>query len=154
MSTIIGFIAAALVLVFFEVILPGGILGILAALCVLVASWLGYAEYGVVGGAGVFLGSICAIALLVYLEFKVIARTKLGSGFFLKTSVTGHSNVSKAEETIIGKEGTALTRLNPSGKVAIEGQSYDAYSQDGYIEANHAVTVVAKDNFKLIIKKL
>jgi membrane-bound ClpP family serine protease len=47
-----------------------------------------------------------------------------------------------------------LTRLNPSGKIAVEGKSYEAYSQDGYIERDQAIAVVAQDNFKLIIKKL
>ena len=34
MSMILGLVLAALILVFFEVLLPGGVLGVLAALCV------------------------------------------------------------------------------------------------------------------------
>ncbi len=154
MSAIIGCILAALVLVFFEVILPGGVLGVIAGLCVIAATWLGGSEYGTLGALVVFVGSILAIALLVFIEFKLVARTKLGRAFFLKESVTGHSNVSPAEVSIIGKEGTALTRLNPSGKVAIDGQSYEGYSQDGYLDAGEAIRVVSQDNFKLIIKKI
>ncbi len=154
MSALIGLILAALVLVFFEVILPGGILGVFAALCVMGATWLGFDQYGALGGGVVFFGSGLAIGLLVFIELKIVARTKLGRAFFLHTSVTGHSNVSKAEDSIIGKKGTTLTRLNPSGKVAIEGRSYEAYSQDGYIGADQPVSVISKDSFKLIIKKL
>ena len=36
----------------------------------------------------------------------------------------------------------------------IEGKNYEASSQDGYIEAKQAITVVAQNNFKLTIKKL
>lgn len=154
MTAIIGFVVAALVLVFFEIILPGGILGVLAALCVLVATWLGFDEYGALGGIGIFVGTCITVAVAAFIEFKLLAKTSLGKAFFLKASVTGHSNESPADESIIGKEGTALTRLNPSGKVAIEGQSYEAYSQDGYIESGEFITVVKKDNFKLIIRKL
>jgi membrane-bound ClpP family serine protease len=154
MSTIIGLLVAAFILVFFEVILPGGILGIMAALCVIFASWAAGAEYGAGIGFLTFVGSAAAIAILVFIEFKLLARTSLGSAFFLKSSVTGHSNIAPAEAAIIGREGSALTRLNPSGKVAIDGQSYEAHSQDGYIEADQAIQVVAQDNFKLIIKKL
>lgn len=154
MSAIIGFLAAALVLVFFEVILPGGVLGVLAALCLLVAAWFGGAEYGWLGGVGVFFGGLLVIALFVYIEFKLLARTSLGRAFFLKDAVTGHSNAAPAEDSIIGESGTTLTRLNPSGKVAIKGQSYEAHSQDGYIEANAPIRVISQDSFKLIIKKL
>jgi len=154
MSTIIGLIVAALVMVFFEVILPGGILGVIAALCVILASWIAGAQFGASMGILTFVGSVVAIALLVFIEFKVLARTSLGSTFFLKSSVTGHSNVAPAEASIIGKAGIALTRLNPSGKVAIDGQTYEAYSQDGYIDADQPVLVAAQDSFKLIIKKL
>ena len=154
MSTIIGLLVAALVLVFFEVILPGGILGIIAALFVILASWFAGAEYGVGIGVLTFAGFAAAIAILAFVEFKLLARTSLGRAFFLKSSVTGHSNIAPAEASIIGKKGSALTRLNPSGKVAIDGQTYEAHSQDGYIEADQDILVVAQDNFKLIIKKL
>ena len=154
MDIIIALLVAAFILVFFEVILPGGILGTIAALCVILASWFAGAEYGAGIGILTFVGSAAAIAILVFIEFKLLARTSLGSAFFLKSSVTGHSNIAPAEASITGKKGTSLTRLNPSGKVAIDGQSYEAYSQDGYIEENQSIQVVAQDNFKLIIKKL
>ena len=154
MDTITGLLVAAFILVFFEVILPGGILGTIAALCVILASWFAGAEYGAGIGILTFVGSAAAIGILVFIEFKLLARTSLGSAFFLKSSVTGHSNIAPAEASITGKKGTSLTRLNPSGKVAIDGQSYEAYSQDGYIEENQSIQVVAQDNFKLIIKKL
>ena len=154
MSTIIGLLVAAFILVFFEVILPGGILGIIAALCVILASWFAGAEFGAGVGILTFVGSAAAIAILVFIEFKLLARSSLGSAFFLKSSVTGHSNIAPAETSIIGKKGSALTRLNPSGKVVIDGQTYEAHSQDGYIEADRPILVAAQDNFKLNIKKL
>jgi membrane-bound ClpP family serine protease len=154
MILILSLVAAALVLVFFEVILPGGLLGLMAVICVIIATWLGFDQYGAFGGIGVFGGSLAATAALVFFEFKLMANSRLGKGFFLKSSVSGHSNQAPGDESIIGKEGTALTRLNPSGKVAIEGRTYQAYSQDGYLESGQAVAVVSQDNFKLIIKKL
>ncbi len=154
MSTIIGLVAAALVLVFFEVILPGGILGLVAAGCVILATWIAGAQYGAAAAGLTFVGSLLAVALLVYIEFKVLARTSIGSAFFLRSSVSGHSNEAPAEDSVVGKEAIAMTRLNPSGKVAIDGQSYEAYSRDGYIEADQPVRIAGRDNFKLIIEKL
>lgn len=154
MSTIVGLIIAALVLVFFEVILPGGILGLVAAVCVILATWMAGAQFGAGAAVLTFLGALAAIGLLVFIAFKVLARTSLGSAFFLKSSVSGHSNEAPAQEDVVGKEAVALTRLNPSGKVAIDGQSYEAYSRDGYIDAKATVRIAGRDNFKLIIEKL
>ena len=91
MTAIIGFILAALVLVFFEVILPGGVLGVIAALCVIVATWLAFDEFGALGGIGVFMGSCITIAVMAFVEFKLLAKTSLGKAFFLNATVTGHS---------------------------------------------------------------
>ncbi|NBB79316.1 MAG: hypothetical protein GVY36_07720 [Verrucomicrobia bacterium] len=154
MTTIITLIAAALILVFFEVILPGGIMGLVAGICIVIATWLAGSEFGAGGAILTFLVSVLAVGLLVYIEFKLLARTSLGNAFFLKSSVKGHSNQAQAEDSVVGQEGVALTRLNPSGKVAINGESYQAHSQDGYIEAETPIIVADQDNFKLIIKKL
>jgi membrane-bound ClpP family serine protease len=153
-SVIVGFVLAALVLVFFEVILPGGILGALGALCVLIATWFGFDSYGLLGGLAVLLGSLLAIGGLVFVEFNLLARTPLGQRFFLNAAVHGHTREAPAEDAIIGRKGVALTRLNPGGMIEIDGKTIEACSQDGYIERGHKVAVVAKDNFKLIIKKL
>jgi membrane-bound ClpP family serine protease len=154
MSMILGFIAAALVLVFFEIILPGGVLGVLAALCVCVATWFGFELYGAMGALVVFFGALFAIGLFAFVEFKLLAKTSLGQQFFLKAAIDGHTREAVAEDSIVGREGITLTRLNPSGKVAIGQKSYEACSQDGYIDRDQAIAVVAQDNFKLIIKKL
>lgn len=154
MSTIIGLVVAALVLVFFEVILPGGILGLVAAGCVVLGIWIAGVQYGALAAGLTFVGSLLAVALLVFIEFKVLARTSIGAAFLLRSTVSGHSNEAPAEDTIVGREAITMTRLNPSGKVAIDGQSYEAYSRDGYIEADQPVRIAGRDNFKLIIEKL
>lgn len=153
MILILGLVLAALVLIFFEVILPGGVLGFLGLACVVGATWLGFAEYGALGGGFTLLGSIAAATALIYLEFKWLGNSKLGREFFLSSSVSGHSNQAQGEASIVGREAVAITRLNPSGRVRIDGKTYEAYSQDGYIESGESVLVAKRDNFKLIITK-
>ena len=147
-------IIATLVLTFLELLLPGGILGVLAAICLLIATWVGFESYGFFGGIIVFFGTLIALAVLSFIEFKLMLKTSYGKRFFLNTSIDGRSNKVQADDSIIGKKGTALTRLNPSGKVLIDGKNYEAHSQDGFIENGHEVAVVALDNFKLTVKKL
>jgi membrane-bound serine protease (ClpP class) len=153
MAAIIGFVLAALVLIFFEVILPGGILGLLAVLCIIVATWFGYESYGLAGASLIFLGSILACVLVVLVEFRFVAKTPLGRSFFLRSKVEGRSaSVAEEAQSVVGKKGEALTRLNPTGTVVIEGHQYEAFSRDGFLERGRAVEVVGKDNFRLIVK--
>ena len=81
MSMILGFTAAAVLLVFFEVLLPGGVLGVLSALCLLAASWIGYDTYGLMGGGAVFFGTILLMTILVFVEFKLLGKTSLAKSF-------------------------------------------------------------------------
>lgn len=152
MSLIFILILVALVLVVFEVVLPGGVLGVIAALCVIAATILTHIDYGMWVAVAVFFGSGLLILALMMIEFKLLKNTSLGNAFFLKDSVTGHTGPT-TEVSLIGKEGVALTRLNPSGRVTIEGKTYEASSQDGYIDAKQAISVVAQNNFKLTIRK-
>ena len=148
------FVVATLLLAFLELLLPGGILGVLAAISLLVATWFGFDSYGFFGGISVFFGTLVALVLLSFIEFKLMVKTPYGKKFLLNTVVEGHSNRAPAEDSIIGQEGIALTRLNPSGKVSINEKNYEAHSQDGYVENGEKVVVVTQDNFKLIVKKL
>jgi membrane-bound serine protease (ClpP class) len=152
MSLIVTLILVALVLVIFEVILPGGILGVMAALCVIAATVLTNLDSGIWAAVGVFFGTGLLILVLVMIEFKLLRNTSLGNAFFLKESVTGHTGPT-TEISLIGKEGVALTRLNPSGRVTVEGKTYEANSQDGYVDAKEAIIVVEQNNFKLTIRK-
>ncbi len=152
MSLIFILIFVALVLAAFEVVLPGGVLGVIAALCVIAATIVTHIDYGFWVAVAVFFGSGLLIFALIMIEFKLLKNTSLGSAFFLKDSVTGHTGPT-TEVSLIGKEGVTLTRLNPSGRVTIEGKTYEASSQDGYIDAKQAITVVAQNNFKLKIRK-
>jgi len=153
MSLIFILIAVSLVLIVFEVILPGGILGTIAGLCVIAATILTHVDYGIWAAVALFLVSVVLITALILIEFKLLKNTSLGNAFFLKTSVSGRSGPT-TDLSLIGKQGVALTRLNPSGKVTIEGEVYEAHSQDGYIEAKQEISVIAQHNFKLTIRKL
>ena len=147
------FIVAALILAFLELLLPGGVLGVLAFISLLVATWFGFESFGFFGGLVVFFGTLVALVLLSFIEFKLMVKTPYGKKFLLDTVIEGRSNKAQAEDLIVGKEGLALTRLNPSGKVSINGKNYEAQSQDGYVENGEKIVVVTQDNFKLIIKK-
>jgi membrane-bound serine protease (ClpP class) len=153
MTWIIVFLLAASVLIFLEVLLPGGILGLLAAGFLIAATVQTGLVYDWITAGFVFIASMLVGLGLVVLEFKIFAKTRFGKRFFLTRTVEGRSRDAASLDNMIGKTGLALTRLNPSGKVEIENQIYEAQARDGYLESGSAITVIAQDNFKLIIQQ-
>jgi membrane-bound serine protease (ClpP class) len=61
--------------------------------------------------------------------------------------------VRKPDMAIIGKTGFAKTDLRPSGKIEIDGNWYDAVSNDGFIENGTNIVVSKIENYNLVVRK-
>jgi membrane-bound ClpP family serine protease len=153
MTMIILLIVIALTLVFFEILLPGGILGLIAVICWLAATWLAFSGYGAIVGILVFLGTVVIGVIQVFIEFKLLEHTRMGKSFFLSGKIEHRHAPQATTDAIIGKTGESLTRLNPTGMVRIDGKNFEAHSNDGLIDPHQDVIVTAQDNFRLIVKK-
>lgn len=153
MSIIIGLILLSLVFIFFEVIVVGIILGILGAAAIIAAAILAYQQYGLVMAITVFLINLICIGLMLVIELKWLPKTKLGKRMFLEKSVESQSTHLLGNIDLMGKIGEAQTTLAPSGRIIIENQEYEGFSQDGLIKKGESVRVVGRDNFRIIVKK-
>ncbi len=156
MTLIILLCGLALVLVFFEVLLPSGVLGVIAAIAWLAASYLAFVDYGLFGAMLVFGGSLVLGVFLIFLEFKLLGKTNYGGNFFLKAHVGEGNGVAKRADskTRLGKQAETLTRLNPSGIIRLDGERFEARSVDGFIESGQPVEILSEDTFRLTVKKL
>lgn len=153
MTIIIGLILLGLMLISFEVIVPGGILGVLGGVAIIGACVLSFKEYGTGGAIGIFIGSIVVTGIMLALELKYLPKTRLGQRMFLKDSINDKSTQDLGTDEIIGKEGKVLTELVPTGRIEIEGKQYEGFSKDGLIREGEAIKVIGRDNFRIIVKK-
>ena len=153
MNLIIVLLAIGVVLFFFEVIVPGAILGTLGALSMLGGVVLAFTQYGPTGGVATTLISVAVLGIVLYIEFRILPNTKVGKRMFLHSAVSASTQPPIAEPSIVGKTGEAATILAPSGFVVIDGRKLEAYSQSGYVEAGSVIRVDAVDNFRVIVSK-
>lgn len=65
----------------------------------------------------------------------------------------GYTSVDDNYSSVIGKEGEALTTLRPSGKIEIDDETYDAFSDAGYIEKGTRIKVTGYTNTQLKVRK-
>ncbi len=158
MELILALLLLGLVLISLEILIPGMILGILGGIALIGACALAFRDYGFSGLGYTVIGGGLLLVITLFIEFKMLARTKVGERFFLK-SVSGGSAEGKEErrrvrEELVGKKGVALSVLAPTGVIEIDGQNYEAYSQSGMIRPGHEVKVVSQDKFRLAVRAL
>jgi len=155
MSGIILLFALGVVCLFFEVVVPGAVLGIVGGIFMLAGCGVAFSEFGATGGAIAVVAAGLLLGLTFYVEFVLLPKTRLGKRMFLEKAVHGVSQPLPAEaKEIVGLSGETLTTLAPSGYVRVGDQKYEAFSQSGLVPKGAAVKVTGLDNFRLIVTKL
>ncbi len=155
MESIIIAISFGYVLILVEGFLPGGIFGLAGAICLFIASYFAYLEFGgFLAPILTFLISSIGGLLIVFLEFKWLSKSKFGNSFFLRSKTDGTSNEERPSVEIIGREGKALTEHKPEGIVSINGKNYDSYCEDGLLHKGKSIVVIGLDDFRIRVKKI
>lgn len=154
MSVIVVLFLIGAALLAAEVVVPGGILGILAALAMLAGIVLAFVNHGSAGG-WIAIGSALGLTVLTLsIEFLLLPKTALGRKLFLHAEVKGASQAPVADTaSVVGKSAVADTALAPTGYVVVDGRRYEAYSRSGFVARGESLEVVGLDTFRLIVQK-
>jgi membrane-bound serine protease (ClpP class) len=142
------------VLVFFEALLPGAILGIAGGLCLFTAVVITYGAHGAWWGSTALVGALAIVAITLYLEFKLLPKTSLGARFFHKQSNKENATPqASVHVSLVGSEAVAITPLRPSGTVLINGTRHEAWSANGSAEPGERLKVIRADSFKVTVAR-
>jgi len=151
--TVITLLAVGIVLLGFEVIVPGAILGIAAALVMLAGVVVAFVEHGSAGGLLALAVALFGILAMLYFEFRILPRTPVGRRMFLEKAIDGASQPPVAErpEDVVGREAVAVTALGPTGLVQVGGRRYEARCDSGFADAGARLKVVRIETFQLVV---
>lgn len=153
MTLIIFLFALGIFLFAVEVLVPGGILGIAGGVLLLAGCILSFVRYGSTGGLLAVVASILVGALVFYIEFKILPKTRVGKRFFLNREITATATALQDDaRDLVGKAALSATVLAPSGYVTIDGKRYEAVSQSGQIAPGTELKVVDANRFQLTVK--
>lgn len=151
-NTIPILFAAGLVLLGFEVVVPGAILGLAGGLCLLAGVALAFAEHGFGGGLIALVSALGLVGGLLYFEFRLLPRTRLGRRMFLRSEIAGASQPPvAADDDVVGAEAVALTALAPTGVVEVRGKRYEARCDSGFAEVGARLRVTRVETFNLVV---
>jgi membrane-bound serine protease (ClpP class) len=152
MSLLATLLVVALMLFFFEIFMPGGVLAVIGGILLLIAAGLAWNDYGPMWAMLIFFGGTLAGLILFFIEIKLLASSRIGRQIRLESAITGTA-LPPPPVDLVGQEGVTLTTCAPAGKVAVHGQTYEASSVDGLLPAGTQVRILRADPFKLVISK-
>jgi len=152
MTTIIILCAIGILAILAELVLPGGILGVVGAVCLIVAVGLIFSTYG--STAGLIALVILLILGIATLNFwmKFFHRLPLTKDLLLRGHVGTGDDREKRRE-LAGQTGIALTDLMPSGHARIDGEKYDVVTEGGSIRKDSEIQVVKSSGQSLIVRE-
>ncbi|MDR1676380.1 MAG: nodulation protein NfeD [Tannerella sp.] len=100
----------------------------------------------------VSIGIVLGMASMIWLSNRIGAQ-----GMFRRVALNADLQESISAPPLsglVGREGTAVTVLRPSGKVMIEGEWYDGISESGFIEKGAGIRVVRFENAQVYVEKM
>lgn len=153
MTTVVALVLAGVVLLAVEVLVPGAILGIAGSAFLLGGVIVAFAQFGVAVGSVTAVVAVVLLGLAVFIEFKVLPRSRLARAFSMTDTVAGTAGKPAAVD-LVGRECVAVTKLRPSGYVTLGGLQYEAFCRAGAAEQGARLRVAAVDNFRLIVNPI
>ncbi len=154
MTWIILLFAIGILFVLAEVIVPGGILGLIGGLLMFAGCVISFVVLGIWPGIAAIAVAFAIGIILLVVELKYLPRTRFGKRAFLTSEITGVSAAFGTEALeMIGQRAEAITMLSPSGYVLVDGQRYEAFCQSGQVPIGTPLEIIGADNFRLIVTR-
>jgi membrane-bound serine protease (ClpP class) len=92
---------------------------------------------------GIVVGTLCWMR---YLPDSPMAR------LFISRGTIG--NIGAEQPELVGRTGTALTTLRPSGAALIEGQRVDVVSEGQMIQKGSQIKVIATEGLRVVVRAM
>lgn len=154
MSAVLVFFAVGVLLLAFEVVVPGAVLGIIGGLFMLGGVVVAGSRFGLQGGILAGGAALAIAAVVLYLEFVLLPKSRLAKKFSMSGTVAGTSRPPVADRAaVVGRRALAVTPLAPGGYVELDGRRYEASARDGLAQTGEWLHIVDVDDFRLIVSK-
>jgi membrane-bound serine protease (ClpP class) len=141
MTTILLLSVIGILAVIAELVLPGGILGVVGAICLLGAVVTTFITYGATAGT-IALAAVVAIGLVsLRIWMRFFHRLPFTKQLVLNETVGIDAQVP-ARAALVGRTGISLTELMPSGHAEIGGEKLDVMAEGAAIRRGATIVVV------------
>ena len=148
---VISFLALGYVLFIVELVVPGGILGILGFLSVAYGCYIAF-DLGPAWGAGSIVGSLAVFGAAVYFMLK----SKAGQHMMLEDEKEGSQwkSADQSLSELLGAEGVAATLLRPAGTAHFGERRIDVVSDSEFLTAGTRLRVVEVEGSRVVVEAI
>lgn len=152
MTLILILFVVGIVALLAELVLPGGILGVVGALCLFAAVIATYLEHGATAGT-------TALVVLVFIGIATLSfwmrlfhRLPFTKQLVLGESVGVDAEMRKKQD-MTGRTGLALTDLMPSGRAEFDGDKIDVVAEGPAIRRDARVEIIDTRGPSIIVRE-
>ena len=146
-SGIITLYIIGLTAITIELFIPGAIVGICGAGCVIASIIFAYLHVSNLLGH-ILLGiGICFIPIFFITWYKLLTKT-----FAVKASEKGFASSKDKKDDLLSAEGIAITTLRPSGTANINGHKVDVITEGEMISKNTKIKVIDVKGNRVVVR--
>lgn len=144
-----------LALIIVEFFVPGGILGGLGAMSIVVSLFMATDNIFALS-----LSLLIAISLTIFVAIFLYKRIGLQKGLLRYIILSDRETVDKgyvssvSREQLIGLKGRALTPLRPSGTGLFEGERLDIISVGNFINQEDPIEIISVNGSRIVVKRI
>lgn len=152
-ETLLLFIVG-LALIIAEFFVPGGIVGILGGVLILLSLILAGANMMQMIIA-IFIALVVAIiGMVILMKFFGKKLHVLNKLVLMDATTTEEGYVSNVNRTeLLGKVGTTVTPLRPAGTMLFGSERIDVVSEGGYVDAGKHVEVIKVEGSRIVVRQ-
>jgi membrane-bound ClpP family serine protease len=147
--TLILLILLGIVLMILDfLVIPGGVVAIIGVLCMVGGVVSAFVQFGTTVG---FL-TLLLTAVLTFLFFFLMMRTKTWRKLQLNTQIDSKMNEIDETKLKVGTEGVSVSRLAPTGTAVFGDTEAEVVSLQGFIDENTPVVIRKIEGSKIIVE--
>jgi membrane-bound serine protease (ClpP class) len=155
LAWVIALFLGGVALIVAEFFVPGGILGILGGVLLIISTALGWYEWPDYG-MYIALGEAFGALVLIIVGLIIIRQTGANRVMMLMdTQDVSEGYVSdESKSELVGCEGEAYTMLRPAGTVIIDDERYGAVADGAFIPKGATVRVVEVHGNRVVVEQV
>lgn len=152
----LAFLLLGFMAIFIEIFVPaGGMIGLGGFVLMLISVVFAYKDYGNLAGTLMLLLVVVGTPAAVLGAFKVFPKTYIGKRLILQQSQQQEdgytSYTSEKYADLLGREGTTLTMLRPSGMARFDDRKFSVVTEGELIQPGRKIKVTAVEGSRIVV---
>ncbi len=148
------FLIAGWMLIGAEIFVPGGVLGVMGAVSLVIAAILGFSIFPPGIAALIAVGMIGMVGIVMLLWIRIFPKTAIGRQMTDSLDLKDAKSADESLIQLVGQTGITRSPLRPSGFVEIDNRRLDVMTQGEMIDANTPIRVTAVEGNRIIVETI